>query len=1003
MTEYKLLVDGKELKVSTHRDEDRNTFEVTFAPGVPCTLHWGLRGVGREWKSPPENIWPAQTTSADAQSADSLFPASPAESKVSFSVPNTANAKGVMFVLHFPQTKRWVKNGNEDYYIPFEGNPQATPIDGMIDTICGAEVGKGSWTLMHRFHLAHDLINEANNNPDALALIFVWLRFSAIRQLDWQRNYNTKPRELSAAQDRLTKRIAALYRHSPAARTWARGMLTTLGRGGEGQQVRDEILQIMHRHHIKETHGHFMEEWHQKLHNNTTPDDVIICEALLAFLDSNGDLKRFYDHLEGNGVTRDRLRSFERAIKTDPNFNHGDKERLMPEFRNFLRILKSVHSGTDFDSAVDAAQRYFSGELRGKIQELGGMRHGHAPLADVAKTATAAREILARDAWNSKDDGAMRDLLYLDLALEGFLRLAFERQDWLKVNRDTLSFLLQLVVRNLQVTNPSDELGMIQRHFDALVSNPNKDANWALQAKSVTDRLGRCVQEISSSFYATLQPKAEQLGRACKVQDWVLPLFSEEVIRGSLLFVLSLMLRRLDAELRAAAGLGGWQVVSPSNVKGRVRVVDSLMSVQGQRFGESTVIVSDHVSGNEDIPEGVAAVITTATVDLVSHAAVRARNGRVLFATCFDAKPYETLKALNGKNAALEVSPGGDVLVQESSAGSAILQEHAKLGGSIRQRAFSTWAVSAGEFTPEIVGGKSNNLNGLRGKLPDWIAFPKSMALPFGVFEKLLSSGENSDVREKYAALVGRIEENVPATLQKIRALILELKPAADFDSALVRTWERTGLPPFEREANWKAITRVWASKWNDRAYLSRRALGLSHTDLTMAVLIQEVVEADYAFVIHTANPINGNRGEIFGEVVLGLGETLVGNDPGRAFGFVFRKNDGAVKLISYPGKSSGLYGKGLIFRSDSNGEDLEGFAGAGLYDSVLAHEPERRRLDYSREPLVTNAKFRADLVAKIAHVGLEVEKAFSAPQDIEGAISRGQSFVVQTRPQVGL
>jgi hypothetical protein len=28
-----------------------------------------------------------------------------------------------------------------------------------------------------------------------------------------------------------------------------------------------------------------MEEWHQKLHNNTTPDDVPICSAYLAFLE----------------------------------------------------------------------------------------------------------------------------------------------------------------------------------------------------------------------------------------------------------------------------------------------------------------------------------------------------------------------------------------------------------------------------------------------------------------------------------------------------------------------------------------------------------------------------------------------------------------------------------------------------------------------------------------------------------------------------------------------
>ena len=40
-------------------------------------------------------------------------------------------------------------------------------------------------------------------------------------------------------------------------------MLTCVGRGGDGQRIRDEILNIMHRHHIKELKGTWMEEWHQ--------------------------------------------------------------------------------------------------------------------------------------------------------------------------------------------------------------------------------------------------------------------------------------------------------------------------------------------------------------------------------------------------------------------------------------------------------------------------------------------------------------------------------------------------------------------------------------------------------------------------------------------------------------------------------------------------------------------------------------------------------------------
>src|SRR5207247_7720056 len=100
------------------------------------------------------------------------------------------------------------------------------------------------------------------------------------------------------------RRSSDIYAHDAASRPLIRLMLTTVGRGGEGQEIRDEILNIMHRHHIKEVSGRFMEEWHQKLHNNTTPDDIVICEAYLAFLRGNGNLDGFYKTLRAGGVTR---------------------------------------------------------------------------------------------------------------------------------------------------------------------------------------------------------------------------------------------------------------------------------------------------------------------------------------------------------------------------------------------------------------------------------------------------------------------------------------------------------------------------------------------------------------------------------------------------------------------------------------------------------------------------------------------------------------------------
>lgn len=67
--------------------------------------------------------------------------------------------------------------------------------------------------------------------------------------------------------------------------------------------------------------------------------------------------------------------------------------------------------------------------------------------------------------------------------------------------------------------------------------------------------------------------------------------------------------------------------------------------------------------------------------------------------------------------------------------------------------------------------------------------------------------------------------------------------------------------------------------------------------------------------------------------MVVGLGETLVSNTPGRALAFSCAKDGSDVKLLACPSKRTALFPPSeaaYIARSDSNAEDLEDFAGAG-------------------------------------------------------------------------
>jgi alpha-glucan,water dikinase len=998
------------LAVVVTREEDR--FALLMLSDIPgLLLHWGIsRYSSNEWFAPPAPLYPPGTVLWEGHTAQTPFSLQDGLSRLRLEIPQAEAPMGLQFVLKQAQANRWLRYRGGNFFVPVRtdyeqkariSSPELTDI---VNQIVQAEMGGSSWTLMHRFNLCHDLLDRVAGNSDGLALLFVWLRYSALRQLTWQRQYNTKPRELSHAQERLTRKLAQFYSQDPPNRPVLRLLLASVGPGGEGQRIRDEILNIMHRHHVKEVAGHFLEEWHQKLHNNATPDDIVLCEAYLEFLYSNGNLARFYEKLEQGGVTRQRLESFERPIRSQPDFVPHLKDALIPDFQQFLRILRSVHAGTDLETAINAARSQLDEDTQDLLWRIWEHRHGQGAFPDLVAEITEARRRLGPRLAGGAD---ARELLYLDLALEQFLRLMVERNLQDAAGGDALVELIARLVEHRLLSADDPELAICRRHWLRLKDQPRLGADWSLHAKSVADRIGRVLGGLIDRTYQLLQPKAEWLGHAFHADAWVVTLFSEEVVRGSSLdFVLSMLLRHLEPILRQAARLGHWQIVSRGSGSGIVEVVDQLRAVQGKAFDRPRVVVAEHVSGDEEIPEAVTAVIAPDVTDIVSHVAVRARNAGLLFASCYDAETFNRLKGLQGRAIRVQVSPSGDVQVEETSeklvkpAPPSTRWAHP---ARVQPRS-SAWALEAADFDPSLTGGKALNLVRLDGKLPPWVRRPASIAVPFGACERVMTAGPNRPAAEQYQQLVRQVETEPARALPALREVILKLETPPELASALGTKAAAAGLPwPADQEGAWHCIKRVWASKWNDRAFYSRRTQGIRHEDLLMAVLIQQVVEADYAFVLHTVNPLGNRPEELYLEVVLGLGETLVGNYPGRALSAVVGRDSKTLTLLSYPGKSLALRGGGLIFRSDSNGEDLAGFAGAGLYDSVLLPAPQSSLADYTNEPLVWDELLRRDSLLRIAELGLAVEAAVGAPQDIEGALSKGSCFIVQTRPQVGL
>ncbi|CEG00106.1 Pyruvate phosphate dikinase,PEP/pyruvate-binding [Ostreococcus tauri] len=1031
---------------------------------------------------------------------------------VTLDVPvNSGAREGVIFVLR-TTSNRWIKNGKEDFFASLEGSvlerPQkneksqskkrrdvreekrreerpakptvaakekkrTAPIkrqhwdaddiaidqgafqnlggfvaDNMVNKICDAESG-ATRSLMHRYNAGADMLGDMHGNGEpGLTALFCWFRFMALRQLVWNNDYNIKPREISAAQNRMTEGLSTIYRQNGEHRDVVRLIMATIGRGGSGdvgQRIRDEILAVQQKNNCK---GGMMEEWHQKLHNNTSPDDVPICEALLKFIAADCDINVYWAHLHANGITAERMASYDRKICSEPKFSREQYAGLTADLTEYLRTLKAVHSGADLDSAAEACLGYHQDACKGKEINIPPI-HGVASdrleeLLDAARELRSEDPLCALEAmiearrylwtWtrpNGKSNDRIKDVIYLDLALEGAARAVVESclESLPKRAPYEVLRIMSLVLENLCMsTSGNYELRICLKEWQNVLEAARRNGEWALQGKAVCDRLQNSLAEISQRYIDALQPTAHSMGAKLGVDGHVLDIFSEEVIRGTAAAPLSQMLRVIDPIIRNVAEMGSWQIVSNAECAGVIVPVRSLAEVQHVKYSQPTVLISDRVGGEEDIPVGVVAIITPDMPDILSHCAVRARNEKVLFATAFDVSMFEHMKGMDGKSVELKPSAQGDDLqvqvvdrVEASSLESSSPSNASAVSGvSIIKRPFQgKFVATSSEFTPELVGGKSRNLQLLRGRVSNLIKLPPSVAMPFGTFDAVLDMPQNAEAKTELTALVAQLETydytdgaGFRELIAKVKACIRTLQPNAELSATLETaflaeslSWPGDLLTSAKGQKAWQTILGVWASKYNERAVLSCRKASLNHADLSMAVLCQPVVRARYAFVLHTVNPQNNNKDEIYGELVCGLGETLVGNFSGRALSFKASKNDlDNPTVVGFPSKSKALFMEEdtLIFRSDSNGEDLEGFAGAGLYDSITMEEATLRNVDYSADYLMTDESKRRTMLSMVAKIALEIENLCGSPQDIEGAIAdNGSIYIVQTRPQV--
>lgn len=164
------------------------------------------------------------------------------------------------------------------------------------------------------------------------------------------------------------------------------------------------------------------------------------------------------------------------------------------------------------------------------------------------------------------------------------------------------------------------------------------------------------------------------------------------------------------------------------------------------------------------------------------------------------------------------------------------------------------------------------------------------------------------------------------------------------------------------------AVQQCWSSLWTDRAIQYRHDRGIDADDITIAVVIQKMVQSDAAGVMFTANPISGDRQETVIDAGLGLGESVVSGmvTPDH---YVVKTRSGKI-IESRRGNQE------VVIKSDVAGGTVQS-AGVASEDPVL----------------------ETTILRRLVGLGRDIQHHFGQAQDVEWSLADGQLYIVQARP----
>lgn len=221
------------------------------------------------------------------------------------------------------------------------------------------------------------------------------------------------------------------------------------------------------------------------------------------------------------------------------------------------------------------------------------------------------------------------------------------------------------------------------------------------------------------------------------------------------------------------------------------------------------------------------------------------------------------------------------------------------------------------------------------------------------------------------AKMPNGLEKEIFEAFKKLKSKYVAVRSSATAEDSKIDAWAgqlETYLNT-TKENLIENIKKCWASLYTLRALFYRVKRGLKRKQVSVAVIVQKMIQAEASGVCFTTHPVTKDKNQMVIEAVWGLGEALV---------------LGMITPDSY-----------VIDERELKILDIN----VNPQEKMVVWNKRGTKVKVVPKSKQDKQKLTGKEIIKLAKLCQKIEAHYKSPQDIEWALSKNKFYILQSRP----